>query len=123
MEFSPFRQSFSFSGGEPVDGFEGALPKEQIKEWIEKQLNAAKVFDAIELVQTDPESAISQLQEMQTQHPEEPAIQIALAEAFLATGKSDDAAGIITKLEDRGFLEPRSGKNQSQARPSIEGKS
>lgn len=101
---------FAFSNGEPVDGFLGVRPKEQIKEWIESQLSSGEIQAAIDLVQSDPESAISQLENFQKENEDEPAIQIALADAYLHAGKEEQAAKVIASLEDRGFLEPAAEK-------------
>ena len=101
---------FAFVDGDAVDGFAGVMPKEQIKQWIDGQLEAGEIDSVIAMVQTDPESALVKLKEYFEENPEEPAIQIAMAEAHLSLNQEAEAREIILQMEDRGYLEPEAEK-------------
>ena len=101
---------FAFFGGEPVDGFTGGVAKPQIKEWIDAQLAGNEVRAALQLVESDPDSAIQKLSAVRPTHPDEPTLLIGLAEAHINKGQVDQAELIIETLENRGFLEPEAQK-------------
>lgn len=106
---------FAFINGEPVDGFAGVLPKDQITEWIKAQLAGDEIRQAIHLADTDPQSAIKVLEDLR-QGGESPEtadnaeITIALANAYLETGAIEKTTSLIEELEARGFLEPEAEK-------------
>lgn len=123
----------AFRNREVNDGFVGALPKEQIKEWIESQLNNEQFHQAIQLVESDPAAAIEQLTKLSSENPQEASIQIGLADAYLHSGETSRTEEIIAELEKRGFLEPeaqkikarlamqsRAGIDVDQARANVE---
>lgn len=101
---------FAFSGGNPIDGFAGALPESQIEEWLKPQLQAHQMGMAIKLVDSDPAAAIGVLTQLAQESPNAAEIQIALAKACMKTGDDQMAAKIIEQLESRGFLEPEAEK-------------
>ncbi|MEE2641402.1 MAG: tetratricopeptide repeat protein [Planctomycetota bacterium] len=101
---------FSFVAGEAVDGFPGLQAKEQLKEWIEMQLSANEIAVAFELLESDSAAAMEKLEGLLADHPDNPKIQVGLADACHRNGNSGRAAEIVGQLEERGFLEPEAQK-------------
>lgn len=96
--------------GEIVDFFVGALPKEQIRDWLERVIRASGVIAAQKLEASDPAAAEQQYRELHAQLPNESTIAIGLARVLLAQDRDADARQIIEQLERRGFLEPEAEK-------------
>lgn len=101
---------FAVLDGEPIDGFNGVMPKEQIKEWIDKLLEQNEFVNAKSLIDSDPESAEAKLKYLLDANPNDPRIEIALADLYLRQGREEECSQSIAKLEERGFLEPEAEK-------------
>lgn len=97
---------FAVVGGEPVDYFVGALPKEQIAAWLDRVLLAGRVRTARDLEATDPAAAERLYRELSPQLPNDPDVSIGLARSLVALQRFTDARSILERLERRGFLEP-----------------
>ena len=90
---------YAFKGGQPVDGFAGALPESQLKTFINKLTDGAQspLDAALEQAQTaldagDTMTAGAAFAQVVTQNPENPAalagmIRVALAEGEIARAK------------------------------------
>ena len=96
--------------GEVIDGFVGALPEAQIKEWLQRILpseseQATKA--AVELAKTDPAAAEAMLRAAwESAAANESGAPIALGQLLLKQGRLDDAREVVEQLERRGYLEP-----------------
>lgn len=98
---------YAFKGGRPVDGFMGALPESQLKQFIERLLGGAGGGNVID-------DALAQAKEMQDAGDHETALQVyqqilqqdqgnpdAIAGAlrsYVATGQSDLAEEVLKQL-------------------------
>jgi len=117
---------YAVVGGEVVDFFVGALPKDQIREWLARVGLAADMFKAKTLETTSPADAEAIYRRLAQQLPNEWEIHIGLARALAAQGQDDEVRQILAKLERRGFLEPEAEKLKaalelkSQNTPSVE---
>jgi len=108
---------FAIHEGKAVDQFQGLLPEDQLRQWIQNLMPSA--MDELlkrgeELEQTDPVSAEQCYREAAQTEPTNDAIRIRLARVLLAQSRDDEARQIITDLESRGFLEPEANEIKSQ---------
>jgi putative thioredoxin len=101
---------FAVAGGETVDFFEGLLPPEHIRRWLDRVLYASDMYEAQQLEQTDPAEADRRYREVLAKSPNESAASIGLTRALLAQGRTDECRAELEKLEQRGFLEPEAEK-------------
>ena len=85
--------------GQPVDGFMGALPEGQIKEFLDKHLPAANELEAVEeeeealdaIAEGDLEGALEKLQEAVKTDPNNDDARFDLVKLQLELGLDDDA--------------------------------
>jgi len=101
---------FGVISGEVVDFFQGALPEDQIRGWLDQLLIGADLAAAQKLEATDPTGAEAKYRAVADQMPEEAIVQIGLARALLAQERIDECQQIIEELQKRGFLEPEAEK-------------
>jgi putative thioredoxin len=88
-----------FKGGQPVDGFVGALPEAQIREFLDKHLPSAEEAAAEDevneaqalLAEGDTASALQRLQEAVTIDPSNSSARYDYLRALLLEGRVDDA--------------------------------
>jgi putative thioredoxin len=84
-----------FKDGQPVDGFVGALPEAQIREFLDKHVPAAEEVEAEEEVQeatdVDPARALEKLQEAVAINPADDAARNDYLRALLSQGKVAEA--------------------------------
>ncbi|MFO0904916.1 MAG: tetratricopeptide repeat protein [Pirellulales bacterium] len=117
---------YAVVGGQVVDFFVGALPKEQIREWLGRLQLAADVARAKSLETSAPAEAEQVYRSLIPQLPNEWDLQIGLGRALAAQGQDDQVRAILEKLERRGFLEPEAEKLKaalelkSQNTPSVD---
>src|SRR5215471_13012609 len=100
---------FALRNGQLVDQFQGALPEEQIRQWLAQfQPTPAELLflEARKLEQEDVSAAEAKYREALELAPQEDRIRLELARMLLKQHRNADAREIITKLEQRGFLEP-----------------
>ncbi len=100
---------FALRHGQLVDHFQGALPEEQIRQWLAQfQPSPAELLlqEARKLEQEDVAAAEAKYREALELAPQEDRIRIELARMLAKQHRNADAREIITKLEARGFLEP-----------------
>ncbi len=105
---------YAVSGGEEVDFFVGVLPKEQLRDWIDRLLLLGVAVEAERLEETDPESAETRYRTLIEQAPNDPRGPIGLAGVLLAQNRADEATQLIEQLEERGFLEPEAEKVKAE---------
>ena len=103
--------------GQPVDQFQGAMPEEQIREWL-TPLVPSRTDELLQkgqqLEENDPGGAEACYREAAELSPDEDTIKIALARVIVAQDRDEEAATIIAELEKRGFLEPEAERVKSQ---------
>jgi putative thioredoxin len=84
-------------GGKPVDGFQGAVPEEKLREFLDKHLPPAPELEAEELEGDDalteitPEMALNKLVDKLKAAPEDETARFDLVKLLLAMGREDDA--------------------------------
>jgi len=98
---------YAFKGGQPVDGFMGALPESQLKTFVEKLTDGEKgaldqlLDDAEELLaEGDAEAALATFQAAQAQSPENERAVAGILRAMAATGDTEGAHEIINQLPE-----------------------
>ncbi|MBM79662.1 MAG: thioredoxin [Planctomycetaceae bacterium] len=99
----------AFKDGGVVHNFQGVLPEEQIREWLNSLLPSPAqelVMAAVALEQSDPKAAEAKYREAAKLEPSDSSIQIALARITVEQGRDEECRAIIEALESRGFLEP-----------------
>lgn len=88
-----------FKGGQPVDGFVGALPEAQIRAFLDKHVPSAEEMAAEDdledaaglLAEGDEASAIEKLQEAVAMNPANDAARFEYLRALIAAGRIDEA--------------------------------
>ncbi|PBJ82279.1 thioredoxin [Lysobacteraceae bacterium NML93-0399] len=92
---------FLLVGGQPVDGFPGALPEGQVREFLQRHgiepAAAAPVEDA-EPAPLDPAAEAARLREAMTAEPDKAELRLDLALALLQTGEVAEAEGLLDGL-------------------------
>jgi putative thioredoxin len=84
-------------GGKPVDGFQGAVPEDKLKEFLDKHLPPAAEPEAEEpegddaLTEITPEMALNKLVEKLKAAPEDETARFDLVKLLMALGRDDDA--------------------------------
>ncbi len=84
-------------GGKPVDGFQGALPEDKLKEFLDKHLPPAAEPEAEKpeggdaLTEITPEMALNKLVDNLKAKPEDEIARFDLVKLLLALGRDDDA--------------------------------
>jgi len=117
---------YAVVNGEVVDFFVGALPQDQIVEWLDRVLLVAEVVAAGELEQRDPVAAEARYRALAEKLPNEATVSIGLARTLLAQERWTDVEAVIVQLERRGFLEPEAERIRamlelrSRGTPSVE---
>jgi len=100
---------FALRNGQLLDQFMGALPEEQIRQWLERfQPSPAEqlVLDARKLQTENAAEAEAKYREALELAPQEDQIRIELARFFMTQHRNTECREIIDQLEARGFLEP-----------------
>lgn len=101
---------FAVIDGEIVDGFQGALPEDQIRAWLDSLAAASTLAEAKRLEQLSPEGAEAKYRNLVEQSPNDFEAKIGLGRTLLAQERIDECQEIIDELEKRGFLEPEAEK-------------
>jgi putative thioredoxin len=83
-------------GGKPIDGFQGAVPEEKLKEFLDKHLppaveTEAEEPEAAEFAEITPEMALNKLVDKLKAAPEDETARFDLVKLLLALGRDDDA--------------------------------
>lgn len=98
----------AFHEGQVIDQFAGAVPEEQVREFIGRLVPSKAdqlIREALELEESDQVTAEAKLRESLELESRD-ATKIILARVILAQSRDAEAAEIIAELEVRGFLEP-----------------
>lgn len=112
---------YAFAGGRPVDGFQGALPESQLKQFVQKlaeiadqlgggqaggeQDDAAAIEQALEqadeaLKQGDAGTAAAIYTQVLEHTPENAAVLAKLANAYVKLGETEAAQQILSEIPD-----------------------
>ena len=97
---------FGLRNGEPVDYFEGLLPEQQLREWIDRLLpsQADKLAAEAEALRSgDIEAAIGKLQQAIELSPQDIALQTKLAEFYMDARKFAEAEALLQRLHEIGY--------------------
>jgi putative thioredoxin len=92
-------------GGKPVDGFQGAVPEDKLKEFLDKHLPPAEIIEEAPeddaLTEITPEMALNKLVEKLKAAPEDETARFDLVKLLMILGRDDDAkiafAPVITQ--------------------------
>jgi putative thioredoxin len=91
-----------FKNGQPVDEFSGALPEEQVRQFLDRHIPRESdqvVAQARQLLlQEDADAALTLLAQAQSDDPANHNISIALAQTFAAMGDTESAVTVLDKL-------------------------
>ncbi|MBT9502214.1 MAG: tetratricopeptide repeat protein [Burkholderiaceae bacterium] len=95
-----------FVGGQPVDGFVGALPEAQIREFLDKHVPSTEALEAEEdlaeaeelLAEGDTEAALQRLQDTLAKDPGNEAARFDFVRALLEIGQTAAAAEAFAPL-------------------------
>lgn len=85
--------------GQVLDGFTGALPEGQLREFLSRHVQPLKAAEtAEEVVQETPEQAINRLQQEIATEPKKPDLKLDLALALMQAGRTDAAEAELAAL-------------------------
>ena len=86
--------------GQMVDGFMGALPEGQVREFLSRHLLPAneETFEPIAPAVETPEQTVARLQQEIAAAPDKPELKLDLALAFMQSGQADAAAALLDTL-------------------------
>ncbi len=82
-------------GGKPVDGFQGAVPEDKLKEFLDKHLPPAEIVEKAPeddaLTEITPEMALNKLVDKLKAAPEDEIARFDLVKLLMILGRDDDA--------------------------------
>ena len=110
---------YAVSGGEPIDMFQGLLPRDQLKGWLDRLLVIGRLDRAERIEQDDPAESQKLYRQTMEALPNESAPVIGLARVLWDQGQEDESRQLIAELERRGSLEPEAEK--LKARMELQG--
>lgn len=104
-----------FKGGQPVDGFVGALPEAQVRAFLDKHVPSPDELAAEEDVQAaqallaegDEDAALERLREAVALNPANDAARFDYVRALIECGRLDEARAAHAPAEGRVIPEPR----------------
>jgi putative thioredoxin len=104
-----------FKGGQPVDGFVGALPEVQVREFLDRHVPSAEEVAAEEdlaaaeelLAEGDADSALERLQEAVAIDPANDVARYDYLRALLTMGRVDDARRAFDPVASKVMLDAR----------------
>ncbi|HEY3965031.1 MAG TPA: thioredoxin [Planctomycetaceae bacterium] len=108
---------FALRNGQLVDQFQGALPEDQVRQWLAQfQPSPAELLlqEAKQLEQENTAEAEAKFREALELAPQDDRIRIELARMLLKQHRNADVREIIDRLEARGFLEPEAANIKAE---------
>jgi putative thioredoxin len=104
-----------FKGGQPVDGFVGALPEGEVRKFLDKHVPSAEESAAEEelqeaeelLAEGDTDSALERLQEAVAINPGNDGARYDYLRALLSAGRVEDARRVYEPVAAKVMLDPR----------------
>jgi putative thioredoxin len=103
--------------GQIVDGFAGALPEGQLREFLQRHVQAldgAANDQDVDVVPESPEEAINRLQQAIAAEPEQAELKLDLALALMRAGHADAAEAELTSLPANLATDARAVRLRSQ---------
>ncbi len=97
-------------GGDVVDFFQGALPDQQIREWIDRLLGASRLIHARQTEEEKPAEAEAVYREILAESPNQIEIQVDLARVLVVQERFDESRELIDELERMGLLDAEAEK-------------
>lgn len=97
---------YGVRNGQAVDFFEGVLPEEQLRQWLQRLMPSEAdnlAAEAKRLAESDPDAAIAKLQQAVELEPNEMAYKLQLAEVLMEAGQLEQAQTIVQELHDAGY--------------------
>ncbi|QCU72491.1 thioredoxin [Luteimonas yindakuii] len=91
---------FLLVGGQPVDGFPGAVPEGQLREFLARHgiQPAPAVEEAVEDAPLDPAAEVARLRAAVSAEPDKDELRLDLVLALLRTGEADEAERLLDAL-------------------------
>jgi putative thioredoxin len=104
-----------FKGGQPVDGFVGALPEAQVRQFLDKHVPSIEELAADEdlgeahelLAEGDTDSALAKLKAALAANPSNDAARADVLLALLDAGRVDEARAVHAEVASNVLLNPR----------------
>ncbi len=96
---------FAILDGEVVDSFQGAMPEDAIRSWIQSCLCKLDLQQIEQKIESAPAEAEASLREMLANGGDESA-KVLLLRALHQQNKSEEVHAMLDELSKRGFLEP-----------------
>ena len=104
-----------FKGGQPVDGFVGALPEGEARKFLDRHVPSAEEVAAEEelqeaeelLAEGDTDSALEKLQEAVAINPGNDTARYDYLRALLVAGRTEDARRVYEPVAGKVVLDPR----------------
>lgn len=98
--------------GQPVDGFSGALPESQVREFLQRHVQPLEAAPAVDEAAADaepetPEQAVARLQLELAGSPENPELKLYLAQSHLHAGQISEAEAVLAALPINLATDPR----------------
>jgi putative thioredoxin len=106
-----------FSQGQPVDGFVGALPEAQIREFLDKHVPSAEALEAEAETQEaealaaegDEEAALAKLQDALALAPDNDVARFDLVKLLLELGRIGEAREVYAPVAKQPYIDARLG--------------
>lgn len=104
-----------FSQGQPIDGFVGALPEAEIRQFLDRHVPSAEEIEAHEdmeeaeqlLASGDTEAALKRLQEAVSLNPTDPGARFEWVRALIQTGQVEQAQKAYEPARQQPLLDAR----------------
>jgi len=105
---------YAFKEGQPVDGFMGALPESQIRDFIEKLIGPVGPSPSEEVIsmakealsQEDFQTAANLFAQVMQNNQDEPSAIAGLTKCYIGMGETDQAREIIGSLDEETSAHP-----------------
>ncbi len=98
------------SDGQVIDGFQGLVPEDSIRSWMQHLLRRIGLKEVEQLLESSTDKAEEKLNKILAQGPDEAEALNLQADLYFRQGDFDRCRQIVENLERRGFLESRSQK-------------
>ncbi len=101
---------FAVFDGQVIDGFEGLVPEQSIRSWLEHLERRGALVEIEHLLESSPAKAQEKLTPLLAQAGDEPELLNLHADLLFRQREFEACQAVINRLEQRGFLEPRAEK-------------